>query len=210
MATRVLQANFLTTATQAKGYPTAPNPEVAFVGRSNVGKSSMINTLANRLKLVRVSNTPGRTQTLNFFDLVVEHRGKKRSLRLCDLPGYGFAKAPKSERAAWKRMIAEYLGNRRDLKVVVAIIDAEVGPTADDAEMLDTLVGLKPKILVAVTKIDRLNKARRIPRVLEIQRQLELPDGAVIGFSSTEKLGLDAIWDMVLASLSGERDTGAQ
>ena len=201
MSARVLSAEFVTTATEPRGYPTSPAPEVAFVGRSNVGKSSMINKLAMRKKLVRVSHTPGRTRTLNFFDVTLEHKGGTRIVRLCDLPGYGFAKASKADRADWQQMISQYLETRRDLKVIVTIIDAEVGPTSDDLKMLDYLVAQKPKLLVAATKIDRINLARRKPRVLELQKMLELPPGAVVGFSSHEGIGHGEMWDILLASV---------
>lgn len=198
---KVLTAEFVTTATQLDDYPRHNIPEVAFVGRSNVGKSSMINKLAMRKKLVRVSNTPGRTRTLNFFDVTLGWKGGTRIVRLCDLPGYGFAKASKTDRADWQEMISQYLETRRDLKVIVTIIDAEVGPTSDDIKMLDYLVAQKPKLLVAATKIDRLNKARRKPRVLELQQKLELPPGTVIGFSSVEGIGHAEMWDTLLASV---------
>ena len=201
MSARILSAEFVTTATEPKGYPTTPAPEVAFVGRSNVGKSSMINKLAMRKKLVRVSHTPGRTRTLNFFDVTLAHKGGTRIVRLCDLPGYGFAKASKTDRADWQQMISKYLETRRDLKVIVTIIDAEVGPTSDDLKMLDYLVAQKPKLLVAATKIDRINKARRKPRVIELQKELELPPGTVIGFSSHEGIGHGEMWDILLASV---------
>ncbi|HYO72232.1 MAG TPA: ribosome biogenesis GTP-binding protein YihA/YsxC, partial [Archangium sp.] len=126
---KILDARFITTAVEPKGYPTSPAPEVAFVGRSNVGKSSMINALAGRRKLVRVSNTPGRTRALNVFDVDVERGTKRHTVRFADLPGYGFAKVSKTERAEWQKMITSYLEKRRDLKIVVSIIDAEVGPT---------------------------------------------------------------------------------
>ncbi len=194
----VLEASFVTTATRPDQYPREPVPEVAFVGRSNVGKSSMINTLANRNKLVRVSNTPGRTRTLNFFDVVLENKAKKRTLRLCDLPGYGFAKVSKAEREQWETMIGTYLEERDTLKVVVAIIDAEVGPTTDDLHMLDALQDLPPRILVAATKIDRLAKTKRQNRVNALTERLELPKGAVIGFSATDKIGVDQLWGTLL------------
>ncbi len=195
---KVLSADFVTTATQPAEYPLQPIPEVAFVGRSNVGKSSMINTLANRKKMVRVSNTPGRTRTLNFFDVRLEHRARERTVRLCDLPGYGFAKVSKSERLAWDRMIDAYLTERHTLKVVVSIIDAEVGPTPDDLEMLDFLQDKPPRILVVATKLDRLNKAARKPRLKKLQQQLELPDNALVGFSSHEGLGHEELWRTLL------------
>lgn len=196
---KVLNAEFVTTATRLEEYPRHPVPEVAFVGRSNVGKSSMINTLTHRKKLVRVSNTPGRTKTLNFFDVAVEHSAKKRVLRLCDLPGYGFAKVSKDERLAWDRMIDQYLKNRHTLKLVVSIIDGEVGPTPDDVEMLDFLQDKPPAILVVATKLDRLGKSARKPRLDAIQKQLELPPGGLIGFSSVEKIGHEEVWRALLS-----------
>ena len=195
---KVLTAEFVTTATKLDDYPRHNIPEVAFVGRSNVGKSSMINTLANRRKLVRVSNTPGRTKTLNFFDVALEHRARKRTVRLCDLPGYGFAKVPKSERALWDKMINTYLSNRHTLKVVVCIIDGEIGPTADDLEMLDFLQDKPPRILVVATKLDRISKSARKPMLHKIQKQLELPDNSLLGFSSNEDIGHQDVWRTLL------------
>ena len=199
---KVLDARFLTTAVEPKGYPTEPGPEIAFVGRSNVGKSSMINALAGRRKLVRVSNTPGRTRTINFFDVDVERGGKQHLVRFADLPGYGFAKVSKTERSQWQTMITAYLEKRRDLKVVVSIIDAEVGPTSDDFQTLDYLTESKRPILLVATKIDRLPKARRKPRLNALSEELSLPREAVIAFSATEKLGVDEVWDALLAAVA--------
>ncbi len=195
---KVLGAEFVTTATKVAEYPSKAVPEVAFVGRSNVGKSSMINALCKRKKLVRVSHTPGRTKTLNFFDVMLEHRAKKRTLRLCDLPGYGYAKVSKAERAEWNRMIDDYLTQRHTLKVVVTIIDAEIGPTPDDLKMLDFLQEKPPRILVVATKLDRINKAARKPRLKALQQQLELPENSLLGFSAHDNLGHDALWATLL------------
>jgi GTP-binding protein len=197
---KILDARFITTAVEPKGYPTSPAPEVAFVGRSNVGKSSMINALAGRRKLVRVSNTPGRTRALNFFDVDVERGTKRHTVRFADLPGYGFAKVSKTERAEWQKMITSYLEKRRDLKIVVSIIDAEVGPTPDDFQTLDYLQNYR-RILVVATKIDRMPKARRKPRLTALAEQLSLPREAVLPFSATEKLGLDEVWGALLDSV---------
>ncbi len=198
----ILDARFLITAVETKGYPSPDRPEVAFVGRSNVGKSSMINALAGRRKLVRVSNTPGRTRTLNFFDVDLEWEGKRRDIRLADLPGYGFAKASKSERAAWEKMITTYLEKRKGLGAVVSIIDAEVGPTPEDHEVLGYLQAKTPaRILVAATKMDRLPKARRKPRLKQLAADLELPEQALFAFSSTEKTGVEDIWGALLEVL---------
>lgn len=199
---KVLSAEFVTTATRPDEYPRHPIPEVAFVGRSNVGKSSMINSLTHRKKLVRVSNTPGRTKTLNFFDVTLESRARKRVFRLCDLPGYGFAKVSKAERLVWDRMIDAYLDERHTLKVVVCIVDAEIGPTSDDLEMLDFLQEKRPQILVVATKMDRLGKAARKPRLDQIRKQLELPAEAVVGFSAHEAIGRDDVWAALLGILN--------
>jgi GTP-binding protein len=198
---RVLDAQFVTTATTLAQAPRDAVPEVAFVGRSNVGKSSMINTLAHRKKLVRVSNTPGRTRTLNFFDVTLEQGPRKRVLRLCDLPGYGFAKVSKAERQDWQVMISAYLEQRDRLEVVVSIIDAEVGPSQDDVAMLDMLEALPPRILVVATKLDRLAPGKRKPRLGALARQLDLPEGAVLGFSAVSGLGIDQLWGTLLDSV---------
>jgi GTP-binding protein len=160
----------------------------------------MINALSGRRKLVRVSNTPGRTRTINFFDVDVESDGKAQLVRFADLPGYGFAKVSKTERAQWQTMITAYLEKRRDLKVVVSIIDAEVGPTSDDFQTLDYLQEAQRPILVVATKIDRLPKARRKPRLNDLAEQLSLPREAILAFSATDKLGLDEVWEALLSA----------
>jgi GTP-binding protein len=132
----------------------------------------MINALCRRKKLVRVSNTPGRTRTLNFFDVTVEDgAGVRRDVRLCDLPGYGFAKASKAERADWAKMIEGYVKGREGLRAVVCIVDAEVGPTADDVEIIPWVLGAGRPIIVAATKVDRLPKHKRVPRQQELERR---------------------------------------
>ncbi len=198
MTVKVLSADFVTTATRPDQCPREQVPEVAFVGRSNVGKSSMINALAGRKSLVRVSNTPGRTRTLNFFDVALDARGRKWKVRLCDLPGYGFAKVSKQERAAWQEMITTYLRERAQLLVVVCIIDAEVGPTPDDAQMIGFLDESPARILVVATKLDRLPKARRLPRLQEHVTTLGIPEGALVGFSAVEKTGVEVVWQRLI------------
>ena len=192
---RVLDASFLTTAVEEAGWPAADVPEIAFVGRSNVGKSSMINALTGRRKLVRVSNTPGRTRTHNFFDVLLERGELRRAVRLADLPGYGFAKVSRDERASWERMITSYLERRTSLRGVVAIVDAEVGATEDDVRTLAYLVSGGRRVLVAATKLDRLGKARRKPSLAAIAERLSVPRDSVLGFSATEKLGVPEVWE---------------
>ena len=199
---RVLDARLLTTAVEEAGWPTADLPEIAFVGRSNVGKSSMINALTGRRKLVRVSNTPGRTRTLNFFDVVLERHELRRNVRLADLPGYGFAKVSRTERESWERMITAYLQRRTSLRGVVAIVDAEVGATEDDVRTLAYLVSAGRRVLVAATKLDRLGKAQRKPRLAAVAERLSVPRDTVLGFSATEKLGVPEVWESLWTATS--------
>jgi GTP-binding protein len=203
---RPVEARFVTTAVAPEGYPAGGPAEIAFVGRSNVGKSSMINALAGRRKLVRVSNTPGRTRTLNFFDVEFLRGAERRTVRFADLPGYGFAKVQKAQRATWEKMITTYLEQRSQLRGVVAIIDAEVGPTPEDVRTLGYLQKMERPTLIVATKIDRLAKARRRPKLRAIAEGLRVDPAWVLGFSATEKLGLSEVFDAVW-ELTGMRDT---
>lgn len=200
---QILEAQFVATAVTQEQYPNPLHPEVAFVGRSNVGKSSMINALAARRKLVRVSNTPGRTRTINFFDVHLREREQKHIVRLADLPGYGFAKASKTDRATWQKMISNYLEVRKPLQVVVSIIDGEIGPQSDDFSTLDYLTEYAKQILVVATKIDRLPKAKRKPVLSALAKKLELPMDRVLPFSATEKMGVDDVWSALLNATRG-------
>jgi GTP-binding protein len=197
---RAVDARFVTTAVAAEGYPAGGIPEIAFVGRSNVGKSSMVNAISGRRKLVRVSNTPGRTRTLNFFDVDLMQGQERRTVRLADLPGYGFSKVQKTEKATWERMVTGYLGGRPQLRGVVSIIDAEVGPTPDDVHTLGYLRSIGRPILVVATKLDRLSKSKRRPQLRAVAATLHVEQDAVLGFSATEKLGLTevllALWEL--------------
>ncbi len=197
---RPVDARFVTTAVAPEGYPAGGLPEIAFVGRSNVGKSSMINTLSGRKKLVRVSNTPGRTRTLNFFDVDLMRTSERRTVRFVDLPGYGFAKVQKTQRATWERMITTYLEQRPELRGVVSILDAEVGPTPEDVRTLRYLRQTRRPTLVVATKLDRLAKARRRPKLRSMAELLDVDPAWVLGFSATEKLGLievlEAVWEL--------------
>lgn len=193
---RVLEAEFVKSAVQREDWPGDGKREVAFVGRSNVGKSTMINRLAQRKGLARTSSTPGRTRLLNFFDLVVSAGGREQAIRFCDLPGYGFAKVSKAERAQWGRMIERYLEERETLEGVVVIVDARIGPTADDLQIFAWLAAKGRRAIPAATKLDKLPKAKRIPAIAKIARRLELP---VIGFSSEDGTGREALWAELLA-----------
>lgn len=195
---KVLAADFVTTAVNPSGWPPADPPEIAFVGRSNVGKSSMLNRLSGRKAIARVSGTPGRTRALNFFDVTVGLGRRKQVVRFCDLPGYGFAKVSKTERAQWVQMIEGYLRERESLKAVVVIVDGKVGPTQDDVDMLHWLEETGRRPIVVATKMDRMPKAHRAGRLRQIEAQLQMVPRTLTGFSSEEAIGKEDVWARIL------------
>ncbi|MCG2762944.1 MAG: ribosome biogenesis GTP-binding protein YihA/YsxC [Desulfarculaceae bacterium] len=184
-------AEFITTAAKPSGYPPPGPPEVAFAGRSNVGKSSLINTLTKRNKLVRVSGTPGRTQHINFFSI---HHD---TLRLVDLPGYGYAKVPKAIKAAWRPMVEAYLSGRETLAGVVVILDIRREPTADDLMLLGWLRALQITILIAVTKADKLSNNQQASRLAKLRPALAPFDHSPTLFSATTSLGREQLWERI-------------
>ena len=200
MAPRVIAAEFLRTATRRADWPGGPAAEFAFVGRSNVGKSSMLNALARRAGLARVSNTPGRTRALQFFAVTVQPSPAARplGLRFCDLPGYGWAQVSKAERDRWASMIEEYLRGRDDLRAVVLIVDARHPPQPADREAMAFLEATGRPVIVAATKVDKLPRARRLPAARAAARELGLPEGEAIPFSAVEGEGSDALWGRLL------------
>lgn len=196
MPVQVVSAEFSKTATRPDEWPRGPAPEIAFVGRSNVGKSSMLNALARRRGLARVSSTPGRTRALQFFDVAVRPTpaARPRQLRFCDLPGYGYAKVPRGERDKWARMIEEYLAGRDELRAVVLIVDARHEPQPSDREALAFLAARGRPVMVAATKMDKLAKSHRFGAVRAAEQALGLETGSVVPFSAVEGTGTDALW----------------
>jgi GTP-binding protein len=194
----VLSAEFEKSAPGLAEAPRADLPEFCFVGRSNVGKSSTLNVLTNRRQLARVSKTPGRTRMLNFFKVTLADRAgtghRTAALRLCDLPGYGFAKAPKAERVTWDKTVSKYLTERDNLTAVVSLIDAEVGAQPKDFAMMDFLAKSGRPLIVVATKADRLARTRRAAALDRIARDLGVPRSAVIAFSSHEDIGHEDLW----------------
>ncbi len=197
---KILSAAFLKTATRREEWPAVHRPELAFVGRSNVGKSSMLNALTRSAKLARVSSTPGRTRQLQFFEVALQPSpaARPRTVRLCDLPGYGYAKVSHAERDRWASMIEEYLRRRSDLRAVVLIVDGRHPPMEGDREALGFLESAGRPVVVAATKIDKLAKSRRIPAVRAIERGLGLAPGSAVSFSAVEGAGTDALWARLL------------
>ena len=197
---KVLTAEFLRTSTRRDQWPPESLPEFAFVGRSNVGKSSMLNALTRRDKLARVSSTPGRTQALQFFDISVKPRPtvKPVRLRFCDLPGYGWAQVSKTERERWGEMIEAYIRDRKSLLAVVLIVDARHPPQPSDRDALAFLSSLGRRVVLAATKMDKLARNKRLTAQKDIERELGLASGDVVPFSAMEGTGTDALWTRLL------------
>jgi GTP-binding protein len=173
--------------------PDSSLPEVAFAGRSNVGKSSLLNTLVRRKSFARVSRTPGRTREINFFRI-------NNGFVLVDLPGYGYARISKEKKAEWRPMIESYLRRTTQLRGIVLLLDIRREPSEDDRAMLDFLAQTEVPTLVALTKLDKLSKAAGRARVTEIARALALEAEQVIPFSAQTGEGrvelLEAIMDL--------------
>lgn len=186
-----LQLTFTTSADDPERLE-ASNAEVAVVGRSNVGKSSLLNALANQRQLARTSNTPGRTQLLNQFRL----RGGGT---LVDLPGYGYAKAPKDVRNAWKRRMYAYLEQRDPLVMVMVLVDGAVGPTDLDLEMLARLRGWQRDLTVVATKRDKVKASKRDKRRNEVASRCGVQRDEVVWVSATKGDGIDKLRGRVRA-----------
>ena len=198
----VLAAEFLRSAADARGWPPSGPREIAFCGRSNVGKSSALNALAARKQLARVSRTPGRTRLINFFDLKVAEktrsggRGKEHEVRFADLPGYGFASGPRQEREKWREMIEEYLVKREPLRALVVLVDGDLGSQPSDIEMVRWAESLGRKVIVAATKLDKLARNRHAQQTDKIAGHLAVPK--VIAFSAREHFGVEELWRELL------------
>jgi GTP-binding protein len=189
-----LSIEFVTSAVDAKVLPTSP-AEVAFVGRSNVGKSSLINALANRKQLARVSNTPGRTQLINMFAL-------PNGGTLVDLPGYGYAAVPGRVKQGWQKMIEGYLLDREELVNVFVLVDGEIGPTKLDVQMLEWLRANGIPHTVVATKHDKVKSAKRQTRKKDLAAGCMLEPGDIVWVSASKGVGIDTLRSLVLGHLN--------
>lgn len=178
--------------------PQTGRPEVAFVGKSNVGKSSLINGLMNRKSLARTSSEPGKTQTINFYNV-------NDAMYLVDLPGYGFARVSKEESARWGRMIEKYLHTSQDLKAVFLLVDIRHAPGANDKMMYQWIVDSGFKPIIIATKLDKIKRSQVQKQLKLIRTTLEvLPDTLMIPFSAQTKQGRDEIWEVIDEFLTEE------
>lgn len=188
-------ASILLSAANQSHYPKDDLPEVALAGRSNVGKSSFINTLLGRKNLARTSSKPGKTQLLNFYNI-------DDKLRFVDVPGYGYAKVSKKERAKWGKMIEEYLVTRDNLRVVVSLVDFRHEPSSDDVQMYEFLKYYDIPVIVVATKADKVPCGKWNKQESLIKKSLDFDNSdAFLVFSSVERIGIDEAWDTILEHL---------
>jgi GTP-binding protein len=186
----VKSAEFIKSAVKPAQYPDESLPEFAFTGRSNVGKSSLINTLVNRKRLVKTSATPGRTQLINFFLI-------NKAFSFVDLPGYGYAKVPASVRKKWGPMIETYLSTRKTLKGVALIMDIRRIPGIQDLNFIEWLYYYNIPGMLILTKADKLSKTKQLTQKATIAKALSVDKDDLILFSAKSRLGKDVVWDAI-------------
>jgi GTP-binding protein len=187
---KILSAEFVTSATKPSQYPPEGLPEIAFAGRSNVGKSSLINVLVNRKRLVKTSSTPGRTQLVNFFDI-------NDYISFVDLPGYGYARVPASVRKKWGPMIETYLSGRNTLKGVVVILDIRRTPREEEHNLIAWLEHYAIASILVLTKTDKLSKTKLAKQRAAVARSLALDSNDLILFSAKSRKGREDVWKAI-------------
>ena len=186
-----MEVEFLKSAFHEKDYPPSDKPEIAFAGKSNVGKSSLINVLVNRKGIARTSSKPGRTQSINFFR--VEDR-----LLFVDLPGYGYARVSNKMKNSWKALVEDYLRERRNLKAVVIILDLRRNLSSGDTDLLRWLSHYGITALIVLTKTDKLSRAKASVRAKELSNQLGgITQERPVLFSAKTKKGREDIWERI-------------
>ena len=178
-------------AVKKEQYPTDGRPEVAFAGKSNVGKSSLINTMLRRKSLARTSQNPGKTRTINFYDV-------ENAVYLVDLPGYGYARAAKSEIQKWGKMIENYLLKREELRAIIMLVDIRHEPGENDRRMYDWLKHYGYKIIMVATKSDKLKRSQLMKHTSMLRKSFNLDkEDILIPFSSENRSGREELWDVI-------------
>jgi GTP-binding protein len=198
---KISEAKWVAGAATPGRFPAPGLAEIAFAGRSNVGKSSLLNCLVNRKALARVGNTPGKTRQVNFF-LV------NRSFYLVDLPGYGYARIAKEARQNFARLVEPYLYGRKNLRLVVLLVDIRHRPSADDTTMYKWLTSFQVPAVIVAAKADKITRGRWPAALRQIREGLGLgAEGPVIPFSARTGAGKDALWHIIAQYMNGMEDT---
>ena len=195
----ITKAVYLASAVRRDQYPEEGRPAVAFIGRSNVGKSSLINSLTRIRQLAHVSGKPGKTQTINFYELLMRIDGgeERHPVHLIDLPGYGYAKAARDSRKVWAKFIEEYLLYAAELRFVCLLLDIRHTPMESDRRMFAWLVEHNIPVLVIATKSDKIGRNARRARIAEIQRSLGVPELTVLPYASPKNEGRSELLDVM-------------
>jgi GTP-binding protein len=188
------QTQFLLSATAAEQFPSPNAPEIAFLGRSNVGKSSLLNALVGD-KTAKVSSTPGRTRAINFFALL--DASQRRKLVFSDLPGYGYAKISKSITAGWPAFIEPYLAQRTTLQLCICLVDSNIPPQQSDRQLIDWLRAVGREFAVVATKIDRLSGNQRTHNLQALKNSLEIEE--ILPISAKTNSGVKELWSRIEA-----------
>jgi GTP-binding protein len=189
---KIKSTKFLISAVRPEQYPDEIFGEIAFAGRSNVGKSSLINMLINRKKLAKTSSTPGKTQTINFYEI-------NEQFRFADLPGYGYAKVSKSVQSQWGKIIESYLYNRKNLLEVFQLVDIRHEPTQQDQQMYDWIKHFGFRGIVIATKSDKISMGKRSKQLNKIRQILQIDEAGLLLPASVEnKEGKDKIWELIV------------
>lgn len=199
MKINVNNANIAITVGNSRQFPRDPRPEVALSGRSNVGKSSLINTLLGRKSLARVSSSPGKTITINYYDI-------DKKMYLVDLPGYGYAKRSQESKRGWSSLTEDFFVKNPSsdaIKLVIQLIDIRTGPTDDDIMMINFLIDNEVDFLVVATKTDKLSKSQLANALDELQKNYFEGTGIeIIPFSSVTRIGKDEVWKKIIDKIS--------
>ena len=191
---RIVESKFIKSAVKPIGYPASPYADIAFVGKSNVGKSSLINTLLNRKAIAKISKIPGKTRLINFFEIRFKKEGNKDGfVNFVDLPGYGYAKVSKTERTSWKKMIKNYFEQRMSLKGVIVLVDIRHKADPKDIIMLKMLRDKGIPFAVVATKSDKVAKSKLLACLKKLSAGLEVNNKNIYSFSSLKKTGIEDI-----------------
>lgn len=197
------KSDYVTSAVRKAQYPEEILPEVAFIGRSNVGKSSLINSLCNRKSLAKTSQTPGKTQTINFFRAVMKVGDENFfPIHLVDLPGYGYAKTSKVNRRIWAKFIEEYLLTSKNLKFVCQLVDMRHEPMDSDKKFFAWLVEKNLPVLVVATKADKLSKTEQKKNLAQMQKSFGIEELSILPYSSKTNAGRDDLLKVILDSIT--------